>query len=64
MNETLCKKRGRDPIKRKATKRRYMSKIKQFNILLNIERDADIINWINAQNNKQAAIRELIRKNA
>lgn len=61
MNKTLCKKKGRDPEKEKASRRRYFAKFKQFNIVLHKERDADIIAWLEGQENKQAAVRELIR---
>lgn len=64
MNKALCKKRGRDPQKERASRQRYFAKFKQFNIVLHKDRDADIIAWFDKQENKQAAIRELIRRNA
>lgn len=44
-------------------KERYDAKnTKQFKMKLNIKTDADIIKWLEAQDNKQGAIKELIRK--
>lgn len=64
MNKDLCKKKGRDISKVKASQKKYMAKFKQFNILLDQERDADIIEWMNKQPNKQQAVRNIIRSNA
>lgn len=44
-------------------KERYDAKnTKQFKMKLNIKTDADILNWLDAQDNKQGAVKELIRK--
>ena len=63
MNEDLRKKR-RDPKKAKLSQKRYMSKFKQFNLILHPVKDADILFWLEKQDNKQKAVRELIRKSA
>ena len=61
MNNALKRKRGIDKNKRMISQKRYMSKQKQYNVILNPERDGDIINWLAMQDNKQGAIREAIR---
>ena len=35
---------------------------KQFKMKLNLKTDADILNWLDNQENKQGAIKALIRK--
>ena len=35
---------------------------KQFNIDLNSETESDIIDWLDRQDNKRGAVKELIRK--
>lgn len=44
-------------------KERYdAANTKQFKMKLNLRTDADILAWLESQNNKQGAIKELIRK--
>ena len=44
-------------------KERYdAANTKQFKMKLNIKTDADIIEWLDAQVNKQGAVKDLIRK--
>ena len=44
-------------------KERYdAANTKQFKMKLNIKTDADIIEWLDAQVNKQGAMKDLIRK--
>lgn len=62
MNKDLQKRRGIDKEKKKATQKKYMKKFKQYNVLLNREKDADIIEWLNGQSNKQKSIRDIIRE--
>lgn len=64
MNKELCVTRGRNREKVKKAQKRYLAQFKQFNILLHLERDADIISWINKQSNKQETIRSLMRNEA
>ena len=40
----------------------YMRKQRQFLILLNPEKDADCISWLESQKNKNKSIRKLIRQ--
>jgi len=45
-----------------ANVKRYVSKQRQYLILVNPERDADIVSWFDSQSNKNKAVRTLIRQ--
>lgn len=45
-------------------RKKYMRSHKMIALLLDNERDSDIIEWLNKQRNRSKAIRELIRKEA
>lgn len=50
--------------KNESYKKRYMRKHKMLTALLDKKKDADIIEWLNKQENRSKAIRQLIRKEA
>lgn len=43
-------------------RKRYMRSHKIITLLLDNEKDADILSWLHAKENRSEAIRELIRK--
>ena len=43
-------------------RKRYMRSHKMITMLLDNEKDADIIGWLGRQENRSEAVRELIRK--
>lgn len=45
-------------------RKKYMRSHTMIALLLDNERDSDIIEWLNKQRNRSKAIRELIRKEA
>lgn len=47
--------------KNESYKKRYMRKHKMLTALLDNEKDADIIEWLNKQENRSEAIRQAIR---
>ncbi|MBR6984131.1 MAG: hypothetical protein IKH75_11530 [Ruminococcus sp.] len=47
--------------KNESYKKRYMRKHKMLTALLDKEKDADIIEWLNKQENRSEAIRQAIR---
>jgi ATP-dependent protease ClpP protease subunit len=46
----------------RAQKKYDAAHTKQFQMKLHIENDADILTWLDAQDSKQGAIKELIRR--
>ena len=45
-----------------ARERYDLKNTRQFKMKLNLKTDADIISWLDGQDNKQGAVKELIRK--
>lgn len=45
-------------------RKRYMKRKKMLTLLLDNEKDNDIIEWLGKQTNRSEAVRELIRKEA
>jgi len=43
-------------------RKRYMRSHKMLTLLLDKEKDADIIDWLSSKDNRSEAVRELIRR--
>ena len=48
--------------KQKVYQKRYMNKHKMLCVLLNKEKDKDIISWLESQENQSEAVREALRE--
>jgi Arc/MetJ-type ribon-helix-helix transcriptional regulator len=53
---------AKTPDKQKEYQKRYMDRHKMLSVLLNGEKDKDIIDWLEKQENQSEAVREALRE--